>query len=193
MGKIWVFGYGSLMWDNEQYQPIKIKKATLKGMHRSFNRLSTVSRGTKSNPGLVLGLEDGEECLGIAIQIDESFLDKSPDDKTISLREREMGKMGAKKPSEKVGGYYESKERQIIINDGPIIENCIVYLPNPSSVNFIKKGSMTLKEKALIAINSKPPSGNPTDYVFNLYDECKKLEINDKYLDEMYNKIKELK
>ncbi len=64
----WVFGYGSLMWDpgfpHEEARP-----ATLFGYHRSFCVYSIRYRGTELRPGLVLGLDRGGSCVGVAYRI----------------------------------------------------------------------------------------------------------------------------
>src|SRR5262245_41423766 len=50
---LWVFGYGSLLWnpllDHEERRP-----ATLRGFHRRFCLWSKMGRGTPDIPGLVL-------------------------------------------------------------------------------------------------------------------------------------------
>jgi cation transport protein ChaC len=60
-----IFGYGSIIWDNKDVSPQEVFDAKLIGAHRSFNKKSTVSRGTKESPGLVLGLEYEGECHGL--------------------------------------------------------------------------------------------------------------------------------
>lgn len=65
---LWVFGYGSLMWDpgfpHEQKAP-----ARLWGYHRAFCIWSHRYRGTPAAPGLVLGLKPGGSCVGIAFRV----------------------------------------------------------------------------------------------------------------------------
>ncbi len=67
-GDIWVFSYGSLMW-NPQFDHLGMAPALLRGYHRSFCIYSHVWRGTKARPGLVLGLDSGGSCRGQAIHI----------------------------------------------------------------------------------------------------------------------------
>ena len=64
----WVFGYGSLLW-NPLFPIAEARPATLHGLHRRFCLRSLASRGTRERPGLVLGLERGGACRGVAFRL----------------------------------------------------------------------------------------------------------------------------
>ena len=71
-GDLWVFGYGSLMWRPGFFYAER-RKATLHGWHRSLCVYSHVYRGTPEQPGLVLGLDQGGQCQGVAFRVDAAF------------------------------------------------------------------------------------------------------------------------
>lgn len=67
-GEIWVFGYGSLMW-NPGFAHAEVRPARLHGYHRAFCLYSEHYRGTPERRGLVLGLDRGGSCVGRAFRV----------------------------------------------------------------------------------------------------------------------------
>src|SRR5947199_9386301 len=65
---IWVFGYGSLIW-RPGFDHLERQPARLVGAHRALWVFSHVHRGTPERPGLVLGLDFGGACRGVAYRI----------------------------------------------------------------------------------------------------------------------------
>jgi cation transport protein ChaC len=65
---LWVFGYGSLMW-RPGFPYLERRHAHLHGYHRALCVLSHVHRGTPEWPGLVLGLDRGGGCRGVAFRV----------------------------------------------------------------------------------------------------------------------------
>ena len=82
---LWVFGYGSLMW-RPGFSYLERVEARLIGAHRALCIYSFVHRGTPERPGLVLGLDLGGTCRGIAYRIARAERDRT----VAYLRDREQ-------------------------------------------------------------------------------------------------------
>ncbi len=84
-GDIWIFGYGSLLWDapfsHQEARPVR-----LLGWQRSMCVWTALARGTPERPGLSLGLRRGGACDGIALRIAEADLEAA----WPAIWEREM-------------------------------------------------------------------------------------------------------
>jgi cation transport protein ChaC len=69
MQEFWVFGYGSLMW-RPGFAFAEQRRAILRGLHRRLCVYSHVHRGSQDRPGLVMGLDRGGACRGIAYRVE---------------------------------------------------------------------------------------------------------------------------
>jgi cation transport protein ChaC len=65
---VWVFGYGSLMW-NPAFAYAERQTGVIRGYHRRFCLWLEMGRGSPGNPGLMLGLDRGGVCRGVAFRI----------------------------------------------------------------------------------------------------------------------------
>jgi cation transport protein ChaC len=65
---MWVFAYGSLIW-RPGFEHAGRHTALLRGFHRRFCLWSHRYRGTPEAPGLVLGLDRGGACRGVAFRV----------------------------------------------------------------------------------------------------------------------------
>jgi cation transport protein ChaC len=84
-GDLWVFGYGSLMW-RPGFEFLEQIPARLVGEHRALCVYSFVHRGTPEKPGLVLGLDRGGACRGVAFRV----VEKKRAETVAYLRAREQ-------------------------------------------------------------------------------------------------------
>ena len=69
-GHLYVFGYGSLLW-RPGFAHAGAHPALLRGFHRRFCIWSRHYRGSPEAPGLVLGLDRGGACRGLAFRVAE--------------------------------------------------------------------------------------------------------------------------
>ena len=65
---IWLFGYGSLMW-NPALHFVERIPGSVYGWHRRFCIWLHMGRGTPDNPGLMLALDRGGSCHGALFRI----------------------------------------------------------------------------------------------------------------------------
>ena len=73
-GPVWLFGYGSLIW-NPTIHTVERRVVRVDGWHRSFCLKVRAGRGSVDRPGLVLGLDSGGECSGVAYRIAEDLVE----------------------------------------------------------------------------------------------------------------------
>ncbi|WP_157687177.1 gamma-glutamylcyclotransferase [Burkholderia lata] len=74
-GDIWVFGYGSLIW-NAAIDAVERRVARVDGWHRSFCLSITALRATADRPGLMLALDRGGSCHGAAYRLAEANIER---------------------------------------------------------------------------------------------------------------------
>jgi cation transport protein ChaC len=147
-GDLWVFGYGSLMWrpgfEFEERVP-----ARLVGEHRALCVYSFVHRGTPEKPGLVLGLDRGGACRGIAFRVAE----KNRADVVAYLREREQVTSVYREVMRSV--WLESEARQRV--------SALAYVVDRGHVQYA--GRLSLNEQHRHVIQGHGQSGANRDYV----------------------------
>lgn len=147
-GDLWVFGYGSLMW-RPGFAFVERVPARLIGLHRALCVYSFVHRGTPGRPGLVLGLDRGGMCRGIAYRVAAARRAE-----TIAyLRGREQ-----------VTTVYLEIMRQIALEDATRRRlRALCYIVDRSHVQYA--GRLTLAESLHHVRQGHGKSGPNRDYV----------------------------
>jgi cation transport protein ChaC len=67
-GDLWLFAYGSLIW-KPNFEFVEHRRGKVHGWHRSFCLEQTRWRGTPQQPGLMMALDKGGCCDGVAYRL----------------------------------------------------------------------------------------------------------------------------
>jgi cation transport protein ChaC len=145
---LWVFGYGSLMW-RPGFEFIEQVPARLIGEHRALCVYSFDHRGTPEKPGLVLGLDRGGACRGIAFRVTARLRDDVID----YLRGREQTTHVYREVTRSV--WLENEPRQRVA--------ALAYVVDRGHVQYA--GRLSLHEQLRYVRQGHGRSGNNRDYV----------------------------
>ena len=120
---IWVFGYGSLMW-NPAMNVTDKRLGRVYGLHRCYRISSPIGRGMPENPGLTLCLDQGGSVTGMALRLDR----KSEEEELSILWDREM-----------ITGAYNARWVTVMTEDGPV--PAITFVANRDHPRYVDKQS----------------------------------------------------
>ena len=147
-GDLWVFGYGSLMW-RPGFEFIERVPARLIGEHRALCVYSFVHRGTPEKPGLVLGLDRGGACRGVAFRVAANNAAAT----VAYLREREQ-----------VTSVYREVKRSVWLeNEARERISALVYVVDRGHVQYA--GRLSAAEQLRHVLQGHGQSGVNRDYV----------------------------
>lgn len=165
MGDLWVFGYGSLMW-RPGFAFEAAVPALLHGAHRSLCVYSHVHRGTPERPGLVLGLDAGGSCRGVAFRVAGGQAEET----VAYLRAREQVTM-----------VYREAVRPVRLADGSRERvAALTYLVDPTHRQYA--GVLSLEAQLAHVAGSAGQSGPNRDYVLNTVAHLEEMGIHDSNL-----------
>ena len=166
---IWVFGYGSLIW-NPIVEISEKRIAKAYGYHRKFCLKTEIGRGNKHEPGLVLGLNNGGSTSGIALKINNKLASSELD----LIWRREM-----------ITGAYKPKNIIGYTNKGKI--QMIAFVINKKHDNYLC--SITEAETAKMIYKAHGFLGSCREYLDKTCESLNELEINDTYLKRLQRRI----
>jgi cation transport protein ChaC len=172
-GSLWVFGYGSLIWD-PGFPVAERRIGRVEGWHRSFCMRSIHHRGTMEQPGLVLALDraEGASCLGVAFRV----TDGAEAATIAALRERELVS----------SAYLET--RVAVETDGGSLE-ALVYVIDPDHVQYCH---LDLDEQARIIAEAVGGRGANRDYLWSTAAHLAELGIADPDLEWLAARVRAL-
>lgn len=163
-GDLWVFGYGSLMW-RPGFDFVERQGALVHGWRRSLCVYSHVYRGTPERPGLVLGLDRGGACRGIAFRVAAALREPTID----YLREREL-----------VTNVYLERNVLARLDDGTTA-NALAYVADRSHAQYA--GRLEREQLLSLVAQGVGESGPNVDYVLNTEAHLRESGVADPTLD----------
>lgn len=170
MKDFWVFGYGSLMW-RPGFDFIESKRARLHGFHRNLCIYSHVYRGTAENPGLVLGLDEGGFCDGLAFKVAGNDSQKVVD----YLREREQ-----------VNNVYLEKNQTVEL-EGGLIAEAIVYVADCNHAQYAR--ALSVEKAAGIVASASGNAGPNHEYVKATLEHLQQMGVRDEELERVWHYV----
>lgn len=171
---LYVFAYGSLLWNpTVEYEGQFLAK--IYGFHRSFCMKTYLGRGSFDNPGLMLGLDKGGSCQGMAFKLKKSNAIKNID----ILFQREM-----------VTGAYRPKLLKTKLANGKIVLS-LAFTVDKKHKNYF--GQKDIKIKARMIAKASGFLGSCKEYFDNTLDSLSELNITDTEMSAISNYFKKIK
>jgi cation transport protein ChaC len=167
-GDLWVFGYGSLMW-RPGFEFLEQVPARLIGEHRALCVYSFDHRGTPEKPGLVLGLDRGGACRGVAFRVAAVQCRDTVD----YLRSREQT----------TSVYHEVMRSVWLENESRQRVSALAYVVDRGHVQYA--GRLSLAEQLRYVQQGHGRSGNNRDYVLSTVKSIEQQGFRDKQLHQL--------
>lgn len=173
-GALWVFGYGSLIWD-PGFPVAERRLARATGWHRSFCMRSIHHRGTVANPGLVLALDraEGGACNGVAFRVAPGAEEAT----LAALREREL-----------VSSAYLEEWLGVETAEGAV--KALTYVIDPAHEQYC--AGLGLEEQARIIAAARGGRGENREYLWSTVAHLHDLGIADADLDWLADRVRAL-
>jgi len=166
---VWVFAYGSLIW-NPAFHFTDRVVGTIYGFHRRFCLWTHLGRGCPERPGLVLGLERGGSCRGVAYHI---VPDAVMEELDIVWR-REM-----------ISDAYVP--RWVAVRTPMATVSAITFTINHAHERYAR--DLSDEEAATAIAGASGFLGPCADYLINTVDHLAELGIHDRPLERLRDRV----
>ena len=167
---IWVFGYGSLIWNPliayEDKQFCRVY-----GFHKRFCLWTRLGRGSPEDPGLVLALDRGGSVRGVAFRI---------------AAERAAQEMDILWRREMINNSYNPKWLNVHTQEG--IKTALCFVVRHDSPGFAEK--MSDEKTADVIARATGFLGPCCQYLFETSDALKQAGINDPTLNRLARMVR---
>ena len=164
---LWVFAYGSLMWD-PAFHFSEVRIASLTGFHRRFCLKTRLGRGSFENPGLMAALDAGGACNGLVFRINRDVIELE----TKILWSREMMMLA-----------YDPVILSVVTPQGPV--DALAFVINRTSENYLQ--NLPMNEAADLIARAHGLFGSNLEYLDNLAEQLELLNIKDEDFASLYN------
>lgn len=159
-GDLWIFGYGSLMWDPALHF-VDLRRARVKGFARRLILMDVNGgRGTRDAPGLMAALDRGDHCDGLAFRIAAKDVDRE----TEILWRREV-----------IGPGYVPAFVTADLADGQV--QALTFLADHAAVEI--RADLTRAEQITCIAHGAGFLGTSRAYLANIVDHFAALDIHD--------------
>ena len=172
--EVWVFAYGSLMW-NPALEFAESSICQVQGWHRSFCFWTPLGRGTPELPGLMLALERGGNCEGIAYRIAPEQVESE----LALLWNREM-----------LAGYYQPQWVPATLGDGRIV-SAVAFEVDTAHCQYC--GDLPVDKQAHHIAFAEGRRGACREYLANTAAHARALGIHDPYIEDMVARVARLR
>jgi glutathione-specific gamma-glutamylcyclotransferase len=172
-GRIWVFGYGSLMW-NPAFYYVERRTARIHGFHREFCMWSHRGRGSPERPGLMLALQSGGSCAGVAYRLAPEAAATELD----VLWRREM-----------TSRIYRPVWTSACTRSGP--EPAIVFATNRSHERYV--AGLDTETVVRYLATGEGVNGSCRDYLFETVEHMRELGIRDRLLEALARRVRDMR
>jgi cation transport protein ChaC len=172
-GDLWIFGYGSLIW-RPVFEVAERRPGTIRGFRRRFCLSTPIGRGTPESPGLMLGLDHGGACRGVALKVGGA----DPMEELELLWSREM-----------IGGAYVPRWVRVKLDDGARAD-AIGFAINRRHPHFV--APLGEAETAARIAGACGELGSCAEYLERTIDGLAGCGIRDPYLDGIWRRVRAL-
>jgi len=179
---LWIFAYGSLMW-NPGFPHSGRSRARISGYERRFCLWSRRYRGTDTAPGLVLGLAErpGRTCTGIAYRVEPPEVAGT----RRYLWEREMGSgayLELLLPARLLGDRDSRKEAEV---------NALAYVMDSSRPHYADIPDES--ECARIIAGSSGLRGKNSEYLEHTLRKLSELQVREPGLERIAAQVRAMR
>jgi cation transport protein ChaC len=165
---LWVFAYGSLMW-RPGFPIEQAAHARLVGWRRSFCIYSRHHRGSVRRPGLVLGLDRGGACEGLAFRVSAANARET----LRYLRDREQV----------ISVYREALVPVTLLNEERSEMMALAFLVERAHPSYA--GALPLARQAHLIRGAAGLSGSNIDYLVSTLAHLAELGIRERGLERL--------